>query len=153
MSSGKELFNDNHENDEKFRAFRHQMGDILKDCCKVVGDSRALEIPYEHIVQALEAQARGENVSWQVVEASLFAIRCMGRMISNYEEELMPQIMKLIERLPENDMVRYTATLLLGRYSEWSRKHPEFWSFRSITLLQDFQVKPRSCELSCPSVP
>lgn len=141
VSSGKELFNDNHENDEKFRAFRHQMGDILKDCCKVVGDSRALEIPYEHIVQALEAQARGENVSWQVVEASLFAIRCMGRMISNYEEELMPQIMKLIERLPENDMVRYTATLLLGRYSEWSRKHPEFLELQINYITSGFSSK------------
>lgn len=124
--TGKDLFDGNHENDDKFRSFRHEMAGVLKDCCKVVGSSKALSIPYQMIYESLEAQSQGKVVPWQYIEAPLFAVRSMGREISKYENEVMPLLMKVVENLPENDMIRYTATLFLGRYSEWSEKHPEF---------------------------
>lgn len=139
--TGKDLFDGNHENDDKFRSFRHEMAEVLKDCCKVVGSSKALSVPYEIIYNSLEAISRGEVVPWQYIEAPLFAVRSMGRMISSNENEIMPMLMKIVEKLPENDMVRYTATLFLGRYSEWSKEHPEFLELQINYITVGFSSK------------
>lgn len=117
-------FNGNREAEEKFKSFRHEMGDVLKDCCRVVGSTSALRVPYQFMQNVLQAQPA--SASWQSVEAALFGVRSMGREIDPSENDVMPQIMKLIDTLPEHSHVRYTATLVIGRYTEWSLKHPEF---------------------------
>ena len=38
----KDLFDGDREQEEKFRAFRHSMGDVLKDCCEVIGVTECL---------------------------------------------------------------------------------------------------------------
>ena len=109
---------------ENFRAFRHIMGDTLKDCCLVLRAENCLLATYQMITTAL---ARGpEATSWQEVEAPLFALRSMGAEVDLADQNAVPKIMDLIPQLPSHPRVRYAALLIIARYTEWINKHPEY---------------------------
>ncbi|CAE6462311.1 unnamed protein product [Rhizoctonia solani] len=109
---------------DEFRDFRHIMGDTLKDCCYVLGSSLCLSRTYEMIVKILGAPA--SNQAWQDIEAPLFAMRSMGAEIPPTDEEVVPRIMDLVVRLPAHPKVRYAATLVVSRYTEWVALHPSY---------------------------
>lgn len=126
----KDLFEGDREQEEKFREFRHQMGDVLKDCCEVMGVSECLKKPYDLIqawVQRFGAQATQQNMvpEWQKLEAPLFAVRAMGRMVPPEENVMLPRLIPLIVSIPDQEKVRFQAVMALGRYTEWTAKHPE----------------------------
>jgi transportin-3 len=108
---------------DNFRAFRHVMGDTLKDCCFVLRTETCLLAAYQLITNAL---ARGPDVSWQEIEAPLFAMRSMGAEIDPEDSSAVPKIMQLIPSLPNHPRVRYAALLIISRYSEWINAHPEY---------------------------
>ena len=108
---------------ENFRSFRHVMGDTLKDCCCVLGTEQCLSAAYELITNGL---ARGPNVSWQEIEAPLFAMRSMGAEVDSNDDKAVRKIMDLIPSLPPHPRVRYAALLIISRYTEWINKHPEY---------------------------
>ncbi len=124
------------EEEEKFKDFRYDMGDVLKDCTAVIGASKALTIPYEQIRLSLNSS----NVKWQDVEAPLFSLRAMAKEVSLKEKEVLPQIMELLVQLPENVKIRYAATLVLGRYTEWTAKHPEQLEKQLNYIINGFQA-------------
>ncbi|KAG9098145.1 Nuclear import receptor [Ceratobasidium sp. UAMH 11750] len=109
---------------DDFRDFRHVMGDTLKDCCYILGSSICLSRTYDMIVKTLGSPTG--NPAWQDIEAPLFAMRSMGAEIAPTDEEVVPLIMDLIVRLPEHPKVRYAATLVVSRYSEWVALHPSY---------------------------
>ena len=109
---------------DEFRDFRHIMGDTLKDCCYVLGSSVCLLRTYEMILKIMGAP--GSNQAWQDIEAPLFAMRSMGAEIPPTDEEVVPLIMDLIVRLPAHPKVRYAATLVVSRYTEWVSLHPTY---------------------------
>lgn len=129
--SGKEsdLFEGDREQEEKFREFRHQMGDVLKDCCEVIGVTECLAKPYHLIeawVQANAAQAVDSRVpNWQALEAPLFSMRAMGRMVPPDENFMLPKLIPLIIQIPDHEKVRFQAVMALGRYTEWTAQHPD----------------------------
>ncbi|KAI0361316.1 ARM repeat-containing protein [Trametes cingulata] len=107
---------------ENFRSFRHVMGDTLKDCCYVLGTEQCLMAAYERITNALSRP----NVSWQEIEAPLFAMRSMGAEIDPNDDKAVPKIMDLIPSLPAHPRVRYAALLIVSRYTEWINRHPTY---------------------------
>ncbi|CUA72435.1 Transportin-3 [Mus musculus] [Rhizoctonia solani] len=109
---------------DEFRDFRHIMGDTLKDCCYVLGSSLCLSRTYEMVMKILGAPA--SNQAWQDIEAPLFAMRSMGAEIPPTDEEVVPRIMDLVVRLPAHPKVRYAATLVVSRYTEWVALHPSY---------------------------
>ncbi|KAG0637348.1 armadillo-type protein [Tuber brumale] len=126
-------FDGDRETEEKFREFRHSMGDVLKDCCEVIGSAACLGKAYAEIQTWMQRYAtssqkpvNGQVEHWQSLEAPLFSLRAMGRMIPADEEQVLPQIMTSLVQLPEHDKVRFAATLVLGRYTEWTSKHPAY---------------------------
>lgn len=125
----KDLFEGDREQEEKFREFRHQMGDVLKDCCEVMGVSDCLKKPYDLIqawVQTYGSQASANNVpEWQKLEAPLFAVRAMGRMVSPEESEMLPRLIPLIVSIPDHEKLRFQAVMALGRYTEWTAHHED----------------------------
>jgi len=125
----KDLFEGDREQEEKFREFRHQMGDVLKDCCEVMGVAECLQKPYTLIqawVQTYGPQAGPNRVpEWQKLEAPLFAVRAMGRMVSPEESIMLPRLIPLIVQIPDHHKVRFQAVMALGRYTEWTAQHPE----------------------------
>ena len=125
-----DLFDGDREQEEKFREFRHQMGDVLKDCCEVITVTECLGKSYSLIQQWISTwapQATSNSVPhWQELEAPLFAMRAMGRMVSPEENVVLHQVIPLIVQIPRHEKLRFQAIMALGRYTEWTAHHPEF---------------------------
>lgn len=115
---------------DEFRDFRHEMGDVLKDCCLVLGVRQALEQPCCVLEGQIQDVLSGKSVAWQDVEAPLFSFRTMGSMVDDGESQVMPRIMALLTKLPDHPKIRYAATLVIGRYTQWTSKHPEFLQYQ-----------------------
>ncbi|KAJ5787028.1 hypothetical protein N7457_002018 [Penicillium paradoxum] len=124
-----DLFGGDREQEEKFRQFRHAMGDVLKDCCAVVGVNDCLAKIYQLIQQWVAkyaSQASNEHVPhWQELEAPLFGLRAMGRMVDPQESTILGQLIPLIVQIPDQEKVRFQAIMALARYTEWTSVHPE----------------------------
>ena len=124
-----DLFEGDREQEDKFREFRHQMGDVLKDSCEVIGVTECLQKSFELIerwVSVHGAQAsEGKVPEWQKLEAPLFSMRAMGRMVPHDENIMLPRLIPLIIEIPDQERVRFQAVMALGRYTEWTAQHPE----------------------------
>ncbi|KAI7870531.1 armadillo-type protein [Spinellus fusiger] len=112
---------------DEFRDFRHQMGDTLKDCCKVMTPQKCLLKPLALLTQLL---SQPEAASWQQIEAPIFSLRSMGSEVPGDENEVMPQIMEFLSKLPDHPKIRYAATLVISRYSFWTRLHPQYVTYQ-----------------------
>ena len=125
----KDLFEGDREREEKFREFRHQMGDVLKDCCEVIGSTECLQKSYDLIeawVNTSGSQAPvGRVPDWQSLEAPLFSMRAMGRMVPPDENIMLPRLVPLITKIPDHEKVKFQAVMALGRYTEWTSRHPD----------------------------
>jgi transportin-3 len=111
---------------EDFRSFRHDIGDVLKDCCYVLGADFVLDRVYNVLTAALERGMSGTVVAWQEVEAPLFCMRALGGEIDwTQQNEKIMKIMEVLPALPQHPRVRYAATMLMSRYTPWVAKHPE----------------------------
>lgn len=125
-----DLFDGDREQEEKFREFRHQMGDVLKDCCDVITVAECLAKASNLIRQWISkwgSQATDTNVPhWQELEAPLFSLRAMGRNVSPEENVILQQVIPLIVQIPKHDKLQFQAIMALGRYTEWTAQHPEF---------------------------
>ncbi|KAI1980091.1 Nuclear import receptor [Ophidiomyces ophidiicola] len=144
-SDSGDLFDGDREQEEKFREFRHAMGDVLKDCCAVIGASECLGKSYS-LIQAWVAkyatQASHNHVPhWQELEAPLFSMRAMGGMVDPEESSVLPQIIPLIVQIPDQEKVRFQAIMALGRYTEWTAQHPETLEAQLNYVISGFQHK------------
>ncbi|KAK9478073.1 armadillo-type protein [Lipomyces japonicus] len=133
------LFGNDREQEDKFRAFRHEMGDVLKDCCAVVGPTSALRKAYVIVEEVLNRERAGEKIPWQDIEAPIFSMRTMAREVDLDDTGVLPDIMNLLVQLPDHNKIRYAVTLVLGRYTEWTAKHPEFMEFELNYIIGGFQ--------------
>lgn len=124
-----DLFEGDREQEDKFREFRHQMGDVLKDCCEVIGVTECLSKSYNLIEQWVKTYgpqaSQGKVPEWQKLEAPLFSMRAMGRMVPPDENIMLPRLIPLIVQIPDQEKVRFQAVMALGRYTEWTSQHPD----------------------------
>ena len=134
---------------DDFREFRHDIGNTLKDCCSVLGSTACLARSFA----ALEAEvAKGPSGQWQVVEAALFSIRTMGARVDLQENVVMPKLFEAIPQLPQtNTKVRYSATLVVGRYTEWLSEHPEYLPRMMDYVFSGFNVGDADVTTACAS--
>lgn len=141
--NNQDLFDGDREAEEKFREFRHQMGDVLKDCCEVIGVTDCLKKSYDLIEQWVAQygpQAREGSVpQWQKLEAPLFSMRAMGRMVPPEENIMLPRLIPLIVQIPDQEKVRFQAVMALGRYTEWTSQHPETMQDQLNFIMAAFQ--------------
>lgn len=142
-----DLFDGDREQEEKFREFRHQMGDVLKDCCEVITVTECLGKAFELIQQWIPKyglQATQSSVPhWQELEAPLFAMRAMGRMVSPEENIVLHQVIPLMVQIPDHEKLRFQATMALGRYTEWTAQHPEFLQAQLDFVMAGFKHKSK----------
>jgi transportin-3 len=124
---------------DDFRAFRHFMGDTLKDCCYVLGSGICLNKAYEMIKAGLTEGSGGGNVPWQAIEAPLFAMRSMGAEVDFREDKIIPLIMDLLPNLPNHPRIHYAAILVVSRYTEWINLHPTYIPFLLSYLSSGFE--------------
>jgi len=140
-----DLFDGDRELEEKFREFRHLMGDTLKDACEVMRVSECLTIVLNAIKkwrQDYGSMATATSVPhWQSLEAPVFAMRAMGRMVDKSENTVLPQIMPLLVQIPaNNEKLRFAAIMAFGRYTEWTAAHPEFLERQFQYIIASFQT-------------
>ncbi|KAF9427872.1 Nuclear import receptor [Podila epigama] len=119
---------------DDFKDFRHVMGDVLKDCCLILGSRVTLGKAYMKITEA----ASKPEPKWQEVEAPLMALRSMGSQVEPEENEVLPEIMKLLSQLPDHPKIKYAATLVIARYGSWTDKHPEFIEYQLAFISSGF---------------
>ncbi|KAK9762669.1 Nuclear import receptor [Basidiobolus ranarum] len=117
------------EQRDDFRNFRHEMGDVLKDCCYVLGSQETLSRPYSILAKCISDPSFDQS-NWQAIEAPLMSLRSMGAEIDSSENVIVPEIMKILPSLPQHSKIRYAATLVIARYTFWTAKHPEFIPFQ-----------------------
>lgn len=125
-----DLFDGDREQEEKFREFRHQMGDTLKDSCEVLGVTECLNKVLQSIqvwMQNYASQASENSVPhWQELEAPIFGVRALGKMVDRDEGIVLPQLMPLLVQIPNHEKLRFATIMVLGRYTEWTAAHPEY---------------------------
>jgi transportin-3 len=140
-----DLFDGDREQEEKFREFRHAMGDVLKDCCEVIGITECLTKAYNLIQgwgQRYASHATDEKVPhWQQLEAPLFSLRAMGRMVNAEENTVLPRVIPLIVTIPEHEKLKFQAIMALGRYTEWTSQHPETLEAQLSYVISGFNHK------------
>ncbi|CEJ86985.1 Putative Exportin 1-like protein [[Torrubiella] hemipterigena] len=142
-----DLFDGDREQEEKFREFRHQMGDTLKDSCEVMGVTECLTKVLNSIqvwMGKYASQVEGTKVpEWQQLEAPLFALRALGRMVDKDEEIVLPQLMPLLVQIPPHEKLRFATIMVLGRYTEWTAAHPEYLEPQFNYIVNSFQSDSR----------
>ncbi|KAG9249317.1 armadillo-type protein [Calycina marina] len=142
-SNDLDLFDGDKEAEEKFREFRHHMGDVLKDCCEVMGVTDCLTKVLERLelwMGTYASQATAEKVpQWQLLEAPIFSMRAMGRMIDKEEDIIVPQIIPLLVQIPSHEKLRFATIMALGRYTEWTSNHPEFLGPQFTYIVSSFE--------------
>ncbi|KAJ3273070.1 Nuclear import receptor [Terramyces sp. JEL0728] len=126
------------EQRDEFRDFRHAIGDVLKDCVRILGEEMALSVPYGLLKNSFAGDVN--SVSWQEVEAPLFSLRTMCREVSHEESKYIPEIMSFLPQLPPHPKIKYAAILVIGRYSQWTNKHPEMIQYQLDFVSQGFQI-------------
>jgi transportin-3 len=138
-----DLFEGDREQEEKFREFRHQMGDTLKDACEVMGVTDCLTKVLHAIqfwTQKYASQVKDTTVPhWQELEAPLFAMRALGRMVDKDESIVLPQLMPLLVQIPSHEKLRFATIMVLGRYTEWTAAHPEYLEPQFNYIVTSFQ--------------
>ncbi|RQM07949.1 hypothetical protein DH86_00000830, partial [Scytalidium sp. 3C] len=139
-----DLFEGDREAEEKFRSFRHQMGDVLKDCCEIMGVTECLTKILKYIkdwMGSYASLASGTSVPhWQQLEAPLYSMRAIGRMVDKDEDIILPQIMPLIVQMPNHEKLRFTTIMVLARYTEWTANHPEFLESQFTYIVSSFST-------------
>jgi len=131
---------------DEFREFRylmishtrHAIGDVLKDCVRILGETVALGKPFEQIMAQMNS---GETNNWQAIEAPLFSLRAMCIEVSLKEATILPQIMTLLPQLPQHPKIRYAVILVMGRYAEWTNNHPELIQYQLQYVSAGFEDK------------
>ena len=125
-----DLFDGDREKEERFREFRHQMGDVLKDCCDVITPRECLSKAFDSIKQWISTWASHATSTtvphWQELEAPLFSLRAMGSKVSPEEDVILKQVIPLIVQIPNHEKLRFQAIMALARYTEWTAQHPEY---------------------------
>lgn len=142
-----DLFDGDREAEEKFREFRHQMGDTLKDACEVLGVTECLKKVLASIqvwMQNYASQASDTNVPhWQELEAPLFGVRALGKMVDRHEDIVLPQLMPLLVQIPNHEKLRFATIMVLGRYTEWTAAHPEFLQPQFSYIVASFSAESK----------
>jgi transportin-3 len=124
-----DLFEGDRDQEDRFRNYRHEMGNVLKDCCEVLGVTECLAKAYKLIdawVTSYGSQATSTHIPhWQELEAAIFALRALGASVPADENVMLPRLIPLLLQIPDQEKVRYQAIMTLGRYTEWTSQHPE----------------------------
>lgn len=148
-----DLFDGDREAEEKFRRFRHHMGDVLKDCCEIMSTTECLNKVLERIQTWMGAygnQATEISVPhWQQLEAPLFGMRAMGARVEKDEDIVLPQIIPLIVQIPNHEKLRFAAIMVLGRYTEWTSNHPDFLEAQFTYIISSFGTDSKEIIRAC----
>ncbi|KAI9915805.1 hypothetical protein PsorP6_007756 [Peronosclerospora sorghi] len=113
---------------QDFKAFRQELGDILRECCELLG----VEAVVQHCVHELNqiCQMPPDERRWEEVEARLYCFRSIAREVEKRPTTLASVdapttlIFQHLEQFAEHPAICYTSCLIVSRYAGWLRMHP-----------------------------
>lgn len=116
-------FQGDKEEEGYFRDSRHDIGDVLKDCCLIIDASDCLDRLRYQIEEQLKVAPR----SWQRLEALLFSVRAIGRMVSMKESRSFSSLLLTILSIDttSNHKLLFQVIMVISRYTLWSAGHPD----------------------------
>ncbi|XP_023641358.1 transportin MOS14 isoform X2 [Capsella rubella] len=112
-----------YEDLKEFKQTRYAVADVLIDAALILGGDTTLKILYMKLLEA-NAQTGSDLQEWRPAEAILFCIWAISNYVSAVEAEVMPQVMALLQNLPQQAQLLQTACLLVGAYSKWLNAAP-----------------------------
>ncbi|XP_010546049.1 PREDICTED: transportin MOS14 isoform X2 [Tarenaya hassleriana] len=112
-----------YEDLKEFKQTRYAVADVLIDAASILGGDTTLKILFMKLLEA-NAQSGNEFSEWHPAEAILFCIWAISNYVSVVEAEVMPQVMALLQTLPQQAQLLQTACLLVGAYSKWLNAAP-----------------------------
>ncbi|OQR81942.1 hypothetical protein THRCLA_11269 [Thraustotheca clavata] len=108
-----------------FKEFRADLGDILRDCCHLLG----AEIVLQHCVIGLSSIFQSQespDSQWEAIEAHLYCFRSIARKVEmqiqaqpNFDQTPLHNIFSYLPQFPDHPSIRYTSCLIISRYAEW----------------------------------
>lgn len=117
------------EDQKDFKQTRYAVADVLIDAALVLGGQATLKILYMKLVEAVNSCLNVQSSDWRPAEAALYCIRAISDYVSFAEAEVMPQIMSLLPKLPNQPQLLHTVCLTVGAYSKWLDTAPNGMSF------------------------
>jgi transportin-3 len=138
------------------RKHRHDVADVLNDCCRVLGGPHCLmrlTSSLEMEVQNLLLLAPDAQVSrWHGAEACLYGIKSIAKAIPSEEGSSVRRVMNVIMHLPKGLLqLRVTASGLVGAYSHWLHLNPSTVEPCFRYLLEAFAV-PKCSSVAASSI-
>ncbi|XP_038687889.1 transportin MOS14-like isoform X2 [Tripterygium wilfordii] len=107
-----------YEDLKDFKHTRYAVADVLIDAASILGGDATLRILYMKLVEVVSL-CENEHGEWRPAEAALFCIRAISSYVSIVEAEVMPQVMILLPKLPQQPQLLQTVCLTIGAYSKW----------------------------------
>ncbi|XXQ34812.1 Importin N-terminal domain-containing protein [Plasmodiophora brassicae] len=117
------------EPDDESKRFRYAAADALLDISSFFDSSACLE----HLVEKMEScmvEYRQNPRRWQPLEACMYSIRSIARNVSmegpgqSGAPGVLARIMADLLSMTSHPQLRYTATMIIGRYSDWIAANP-----------------------------
>ncbi|KAK4752903.1 hypothetical protein SAY87_021701 [Trapa incisa] len=102
-----------------FKQTRYAVADVLVDAASVLGGDVVLKILYVKLVEAVINCGNVDQIDGRPAEAALFCICAISNYVSVAESEVMPQVMAMLPKLPQQPQLLQTVCLTIGAYSKW----------------------------------
>lgn len=121
---------------DDFGDFRNRVAELIKDVVYLVGSANCFQQMFENL------KNQGPQATWEVTEATLFAMAAVAKNVVPEENETVPEVVEAILKLPAEThlAVRHTSIQLLGELCEWIDKHPQYLDPVLTFLLQALQT-------------
>lgn len=136
------------EEKDDLKRFRHNAAGALMDISNVIGTQAVLQTVCQNVDRECKLMA-SQSGHWHGLEANLHCIRAIARRVPPTEQEFMPAIMRLMTQMGgAASPLRYTATLIVGRYTDWVNQHqPTLGSLLSFVIsgFNDPQIVTAAC--------
>lgn len=124
----------NQKEQDEFRDYRHEVGQVLKHCMRITGPD-----------QMLSKLGASLGSKWQSCEAILFALRTTAMVIKSDE----PKVKEIMHKLPQlmesgNEKILYSIILLIGAFPHWTKMNLEFIDTQMKFISMGFSIE--SCQ-------
>ena len=114
---------------EEIASSRHEIAEILRDCCHVIGGNECLAVAFSSLDTLL---ANPSNLAWTSVESVLFAIDAIGPTVDFHTSPTIPALMQGLLTLPnaapqmQHAAIRVAVVKVFNSYSQWTRRNVAF---------------------------
>eukprot|EP01029_Cantina_marsupialis_P017429 TRINITY_DN391_c0_g1_i2.p1 TRINITY_DN391_c0_g1~~TRINITY_DN391_c0_g1_i2.p1 ORF type:complete len:979 (+),score=265.76 TRINITY_DN391_c0_g1_i2:106-3042(+) len=127
------------QDDERFS--RRTAVNLMLQAVEFVGVEPCLQA-FGEIVRNDWQLYNAKQISWQKMEASLFAIRSMYNIVSPDEKDIISEVMNVAAQIPDDcKQLQATALSLFSYYSRWLSTHPD-WVQSAFDLLVRYVQLP-----------